>query len=138
MEQEYVKNQRKAAREWRRKNLFGENPCCSACLQEETVSLVHPRKVKRLLEKHHIAGLHEGITVNLCRNCHAMLTDQQLTWDDVYRQRDRDGHTLVEAELIGAIEFQKHIVHLLEKELERMRAKKKAAQTDDRNMEVTQ
>lgn len=78
----------------RRQNRLGPDARCTTC---GTTELVHLRKLgerlicgcclailrsRRLVERHHVAGLSEGPTVPVCASCHAALSDLQIDWLD--------------------------------------------------------
>lgn len=67
-----------ASRRTRRAQRFGTDGACARCGVSEPRVLVPIRK--RLLEAHHVCGrAHDDeLTVPVCRNCHALLTDAQL------------------------------------------------------------
>lgn len=71
-------------RRQRRKNELGNlKPKCSICGEKDITTLLKATKATRsFLEEHHIAGSHEGETLQVCRNCHAKLTDKQLDWPE--------------------------------------------------------
>jgi len=75
-----MENVNKTKRLQRKLNELGTaNPICQSCGISEIVSL---KRVK-MLEKHHIAGGHNGgETITVCLNCHAKLSDDQLDWPD--------------------------------------------------------
>lgn len=64
------------AREERRARRLGADAACEfcGCTTPEALTLVD----RTLLEVHHVAGrAHDGLTVPVCRNCHAVLTEGQ-------------------------------------------------------------
>jgi len=73
LEQNPIQNDSRHAR---REQLLGREPRCARCDCAEFDALI-PTK-HRLLEKHHIAGRNHDpdLTLVLCRNCHAILTEQ--------------------------------------------------------------
>lgn len=71
----------------RKINELGRNPKCQICGENDITMLIPT--AKSLLEKHHIAGNHEGETIIVCRNCHAKLTDAQLDWPAELFDNDR-------------------------------------------------
>lgn len=60
-----------------REQRFGANPACARCGMAEIDALVPARRC--LLEAHHVCGRgnDESLTVAVCRNCHAVLTERQ-------------------------------------------------------------
>ena len=66
-----------AGRRRQREQRFGESPACARCGMTEMDALVSMKR--RLLEAHHVCGRanDESLTVPVCRNCHAMLTEGQ-------------------------------------------------------------
>jgi len=77
----------KTKRKQRKLNKLGSvNPRCQICGESEITALSNlnlTSKQKKLLEKHHIAGGHNGgETITVCLNCHAKLSDDQLDWPD--------------------------------------------------------
>lgn len=66
----------KARRIQRKANELGRNPKCQICGEKDITMLVKAKS--SLMEKHHIAGHHEGEEIIVCRNCHARLTNDQL------------------------------------------------------------
>ena len=73
MEQDPIQND---ARRARRVAQLGERPACTLCGCPEFDALLPVKR--RLLERHHLAGRNHDphLTVALCRNCHARLTEQ--------------------------------------------------------------
>src|SRR5258706_587809 len=64
------------ARRAKRERLLGDSPACVRCGLAEIDSLI---AVKRgVLEAHHVVGRanDEDLTVALCRNCHAVVTER--------------------------------------------------------------
>lgn len=47
------------------------------------------RNQRRILEQHHIVGMHEGGTLTLCLNHHAMLSFEQAFWPNQLREKNR-------------------------------------------------
>jgi hypothetical protein len=66
-----------AGRRAQSEHRFGDAPACLRCGISEPEALVPIRR--RLLEAHHICGRanDESLTVPVCRNCHAVLTEGQ-------------------------------------------------------------
>lgn len=66
-----------AGRRARRDQRFGTDPACVRCGTTE-IELLVPVK-RRFLEAHHICGAmnENALTVPVCRNCHAVLTEGQ-------------------------------------------------------------
>lgn len=64
------------ARRATRKRRLPDDAVCIHCGQEELECL----KAKKLLEEHHVLGVaHDAeVTVALCRNCHAIYSDDQI------------------------------------------------------------
>jgi hypothetical protein len=81
----------KEKRRQRRKNELGSvKPKCSMCGEKDITTLLKATKATRsFLEEHHIAGSNEGETIQVCRNCHAKLTDKQLDWPEEVIAQDR-------------------------------------------------
>lgn len=79
-------------RKQRKINELGtREPKCQLCGQED-ISMLATDKVKvpkSILERHHIAGVHEGEEIIVCLNCHARLTDRQLDWPEGTLNKDR-------------------------------------------------
>lgn len=89
---------RQAAREQR----LGPDAVCVLCGESEYPALTPANR--RLLEDHHLAGkIHDKrLTVPLCRNCHAMITEGQLS--EGMDLQGKEGQTLlhkVRAVLLG-------------------------------------
>lgn len=80
---------RSAGREMKRKEELGtDEPCCLMCgvrdweMHTHTVDaqwLLERGIAAKLLEEHHVLGkaYDESFTVTLCRNCHALVTEDQ-------------------------------------------------------------
>lgn len=86
---DYIKEQKKLIREEKRLQKLGnENPVCCLCGYLDPIGLI--KADKTLLEKHHLAGRHEGPTVLVCRNCHAKLTDIQVYEYGEFIEPDRN------------------------------------------------
>lgn len=66
-----------AGRRRQRELRFGANPACARCGMTEINALVPVRR--GLLEAHHVCGRANdaSLTVPVCRNCHAVLTEGQ-------------------------------------------------------------
>ncbi len=66
-----------AGRHARREQRFGTDPACVRCGATEIEALVSVRR--RFLEAHHVCGAmnDDALTVPVCRNCHAGLTEGQ-------------------------------------------------------------
>lgn len=66
-----------AGRRARRDQRFGTDPACVRCGTTEIEALVPVNR--RYLEAHHVCGLanDDALTVPVCRNCHAVLTEGQ-------------------------------------------------------------
>ncbi len=66
-----------AGRHARREQRFGREPACVRCGATEIEALVPVKR--RFLEAHHICGAANdyALTVPVCRNCHAVLTEGQ-------------------------------------------------------------
>src|SRR5688500_19247853 len=64
-----------AAREARRARTLGEGATCLRCGMTNLAALVEG--AANLLEDHHVVGRRHdaGLTIPLCRNCHAILTE---------------------------------------------------------------
>ena len=64
------------ARRARREEQLGQHPACALCGCLEFDALIPVKR--KLLEQHHLAGRNHApdLTVALCRNCHARLTEQ--------------------------------------------------------------
>lgn len=89
----------KALRKGRRQRRLGENPACVFCGETSPEAL---RRVKRkILERHHVAGIANDpqLTVVLCRNCHAKLTEGQLD-HGLALDHDQDRGTLERLEQV--------------------------------------
>lgn len=56
------------------------NPSCALCGQEDIFALKSMKLTRSIIEEHHIPGHHEGETIPVCLNCHAILTNEQLDW----------------------------------------------------------
>lgn len=72
MEQNPIKT---AAREARRTRTLSEDATCVRCGMANLAALVEG--AANLLEDHHVVGRRHdgGLTIPLCRNCHAILTE---------------------------------------------------------------
>jgi len=83
---------RRALRDQRRRNRFGDDATCETCGDS---TLIHLARVdecvvcasclalargREILEGHHLAGRSEGPTVRVCGNCHAELSERQRDW----------------------------------------------------------
>jgi len=79
-----IKMTNEEKRRQRRKNELGsQKPKCAMCGENDITALLKETKtVRTFMEEHHIAGSHEGETIQVCRNCHAKLTDKQLDWPE--------------------------------------------------------
>jgi len=66
-----------AARQARRERRFGSGTACVRCGITTPETLVPVKR--RFLEAHHVCGRANdaGLTVPVCRNCHAILTERQ-------------------------------------------------------------
>ena len=92
----FINNLNKEKRIQRKINEFGtRGPHCALCQQKDINTLITGKlndlsgKTRSLLEEHHIAGAHQGETIIICRNCHAILTDSQLDWPNNLLDKDR-------------------------------------------------
>jgi hypothetical protein len=74
MERNPIRND---ARRTRRIREVGPHTCCVRCGTTTPETLIAARR--SLLEHHHVVGRahDDGLTVPLCRNCHAVLTEAQ-------------------------------------------------------------
>lgn len=85
---DYTEEQRKLLRnEKRLQKLGSDKPVCCLCGYADPISLI--KADRTLLEKHHLAGRHEGPIVPLCRNCHAELTEIQQSEDRKFNAPER-------------------------------------------------
>ncbi len=84
----------------KRQRLGSPSPRCliCGCLDLEALIAVPAAELPRpVLEQHHVAGrAASDLTLTLCRNCHAILTDWQEDWDRRLR------HPVTHAERTGA------------------------------------
>ena len=83
---------RRALREQRRRNRFGDEASCECCGESTLTRLnrVDEHLVcacclalacgREVLELHHLAGGGEGPTVRVCANCHRDLSELQYDW----------------------------------------------------------
>ena len=73
--------------EKRLQNLGSDKPVCCLCGYFDPIGLIPVSNT--LLEKHHLAGRHEGPVVPVCRNCHAELTEIQQFHDKKFNSPER-------------------------------------------------
>lgn len=103
MERDPIRTDSRIARRARR---LGQNMACVLCGVTDPPALV--RVNRPLLEAHHVAGrANDGaLTVAVCRNCHAVLTEGQLAGGvDLRPRADRATPEAVAAALDGLSAF---------------------------------
>lgn len=101
---EYFDEQKELLRqEAQLQKLGSDKPVCCLCGYADPTGLI--KADKTLLEKHHLAGRHEGPTVLVCRNCHAELTDVQQSDDKRFNSPDRTPLVTAAAFLEGLANF---------------------------------
>jgi hypothetical protein len=83
---------RRAVRAMRVSNRLGEDAQCATCGDTFAIHLARAGGItvcacclavgrgRDIFERHHIAGEHEGQTVEVCANCHCELTELQRDW----------------------------------------------------------
>lgn len=99
--------------EQRFQKLGTAKPVCAVCGYAKPEGMVTTNS--SLLEAHHLAGRHEGITVLLCRNCHAELSEKQRDWPEETMKSSRTPLLTLSAFLQGVGEFLIHLgQHLIE------------------------
>lgn len=90
MDNYHKERQRKDRQERKHQRLGAPDPRCLNCglLDVEALMAVPAASLpKRVLEQHHLAGrAASDVTITLCRNCHAVLTDWQEDWDKRIRR----------------------------------------------------
>ena len=74
-----------------------------AALREFQSNKITPKQ-RIALEKHHVAGLHEGGTIVVCGNCHDELSLEQSYWPGELKKKDRDRPTFLHAHTKGAFD----------------------------------
>lgn len=105
---------RTAARRRRRIERLGPDCACALCGYRNPSALVLVSRT--LLEAHHVFGRKRdwGLTVVLCRNCHAEITED-LMRAGVPMVRERDPRRRVAFALLSAAVFFKKYANSLEK-----------------------
>jgi len=114
---------RRVRRQSKELRLGSPNPMCIICGCQRIEALLKiPAKQlpRQLFEKHHVAGRAAGrLTVIVCRNCHALLTDWQEDWNPKLRHPRTPTECLAallqgeaDLDLARAQSHRDHAVHL--------------------------
>lgn len=99
----FEKEQAKALRhEGHLQRLGVPNPACVVCGYSKPEGLTNKAHV---LEEHHLEGNHEGLTVAVCLNHHAELSDKQKDWDSRLQEKNRTPLVRLASCLQGLGEF---------------------------------